>query len=318
MPLDPVLQTILERYPTQNGPDMRPLGERRREAEERRSALLPQVRKEPAEVARIEERKLWGEYGEFGVRIYSPVASAAAPLPALVFIHGGSWWAGSLDSAEPECLELAANAQCVVASVDYHLAPEFPFPAPLDDCYTATSWLAEQADALGVDPRRIAIAGSSAGGNLAAGLALLARDRGGPAICFQLLEIPATDPRLETESMDAFAEGYLLTRAALQEGWGFYLQDEKDRSNPYAAPVHAPDLSGLPPALIVTCEFDPLRDEAETYGARMIAAGVPVEISRYPGMIHGSQNFSRILAQARDCRRQKDRALQRAFASSTR
>lgn len=223
------------------------------------------------------------------VRVYRPAPASADPLPAVLEIHGGGFMVGSIEMMDPWCDRMAAALPAVVVSVEYRLAPEDPFPAALHDCYAALSWLADNAAELGVDPERIAIAGQSAGGGLAAGTALMARDRGGPALCFQLLEIPELDHRLETTSMKEFTDTPLWNRPNAVWSWKHYLgPDHEGPVSPYASPSVAEDLSGLPSAFVSVMEFDPLRDEGLIYGLRLLEAGVSTEIHAYPGTFHGS------------------------------
>ena len=223
------------------------------------------------------------------VRRYRP-ADNDGPLPALVYIHGGGFVAGSLELYDADCRRIAAEVGAVVFSVDYRLAPEHPFPAGLEDCYATLVWLADQAGELGVDPDRIAVGGESAGGGLAAGVALLARDRGGPRLCLQFLGIPELDDRLATESMRRLGADTPITTLANGEiSWDSYLGKEvrgTDQVSPYAAPTRAADLSGLPPALVTAYELDALRDEGIDYAHRLLAAGVPTELHVYPGAFH--------------------------------
>jgi acetyl esterase/lipase len=223
------------------------------------------------------------------VRVYRPKAGASAPRPAVFEIHGGGFMMGDIAMMDPWCQRVAAEIDAVVVSVEYRLAPEHPFPAGLEDCYAALVWTATEAKKLGIDPERIAVAGQSAGGGLAAATALLARDRGGPKLCFQLLEIPELDDRLDTPSMVAFTDTPLWNRPSAVWSWRHYLgPDHRGEVSPYAAPARAENLAGLPPAYISTMEFDPLRDEGILYGLRLLQAGVSVELHSYPGTFHGS------------------------------
>lgn len=240
------------------------------------------------------------EDGTVGVRLYRPAATTAA-LPAHLYIHGGAFWMGNVEQSGPLCAFLARTVPCVVASIDYRLAPEAPFPIPLEDCYAALCWLAAHAGELGVDPARITVGGSSAGGNLAAATALLARDRGGPALAGQIIDIPCTDPELASPSMRSYGSGFLLTRDSMREGWDYYLPHPEDRHNPYAALSCADDLEGLPPAMVIIAEYDPLCDEGLAYGRRLEAAGVPTTIDLYTGMIHGFSSFLDQVPEARYC-----------------
>jgi acetyl esterase len=252
---------------------------------------------EPEPVGRVENRTFPGPAGDVPIRIYTPAGAGAHP--ALVYFHGGGWVLCNLDTHDGTCRSLCNQAGCVVVSVDYRLAPENKFPAAVDDCYAATRWVAEHAAELGVDAKRIAIGGDSAGGNLTACVALISRDRGGPRFVHQLLVYPVTDAKFDTPSYEENAEGYFLTRDAMRWFWNHYLRSDADGANPYAAPLRAQDLSGLPPATVITAEFDPLRDEGEAYGARLRAAGVPTRIERYDGVIHGFFGMGAILAKAK-------------------
>lgn len=234
------------------------------------------------------------------VRIYRPAGQAdTTRLAAHLYLHGGSFWLGSVAEYDPICRYYASAASCAVVSVDYRLAPEHRFPTALEDGYAALTWLVEHAAELGVDPQRISVGGFSAGAGLAAGIALLARDRGGPRIVGQLLESPVLDLTLSTDSMAEFGCGYSLTRDSLAEAYAFYLGPDGDADDPYASPLLAPDLTGLPPAYVQTCEYDPLRDEGEAYAARLAAAGVPVHQHRARGHLHGSIYLTRLLPSAR-------------------
>ncbi|MGP3153947.1 alpha/beta hydrolase [Serratia marcescens] len=218
------------------------------------------------------------------LRAYLPAGeNRAAAQPAMLFAHGGGWCLGSLALYDRPCQALANATGRVILSVDYRLAPESPFPQPLEDVYRALCWVAQQAPQLGIDAKRLAVGGDSAGGNLAAAVALLARDRGGPHIERQLLLYPALSREMTTKSYREFAEGYFLTRDAMVFCWQQYLAQRRD---PGAEPLHAATLRGLPPATILSCEYDPLRDEAEQYAQRLHEAGVPVRCERLPGMVH--------------------------------
>lgn len=240
----------------------------------------------PREVGRCEDRKIAGPGGDIPVRIYTP--AGAGPFPAMVFFHGGGWVLGNLDTHDSVCRDITAGAECVTVSVDYRLAPENKFPAAPEDCYCATKWVADHASEIGVDRNLIAVGGDSAGGNLAAVVALMARDRGGPRIAYQLLIYPAIDPADATPSQREFdRDGFILSRADMEWFWGHYLENANQRSNPYACPSRASSLAGLPPAFVLTAELDPLRDEGESYAAMLNAAGVRVTARRYNGVCHG-------------------------------
>ncbi|MCX8032972.1 MAG: alpha/beta hydrolase [Thermoleophilia bacterium] len=235
------------------------------------------------------ERTIPGPPGapEVRIRIYLPTEPDRGPRPAFVNFHGGAFILGDLETEHPRCLVMSAQGGAVSVGVDYRLAPENPFPAGLEDCYAALCWVAEHAEELGIDPSRLAVGGGSAGGNLAAAVSLLARDRGGPAIALQMLFYPVLDDRCETPSMKLGRDLYVWDYDNSLLMWDHYLGKERTSVSPYAAPARAEDLSGLPPAYIMTAEHDPLRDEAIIYAMRLMEAGVPVELHNYPGTVHG-------------------------------
>lgn len=236
-------------------------------------------------VHRIEDRTIPGPGGEIPVRLYRPAGDT--PKPVVVYYHGGGWVIGNLESHDATCRELANAADVVVVSVDYRLAPEHVFPAAVDDAFAALEWVHEHAPELGADPSRIAVAGDSAGASLAAVVAQLARDANGPPIVFQLLVYPATDYEFSSPSMIENADGYFLTIAGMRWFYGHYLRSEADGDDPRVSPARAADLSGLPPAFVITAEYDPLRDQGMAYAAALRAAGTPTEATRYEGMFHG-------------------------------
>ena len=265
----------------------------------------------PPALPRVEDRTIPGPAGELRARVYTP--EGKGPFPGLVFFHGGGFVLCSLDSHDGQCRSLAHGAGCVVVSVDYRLAPEHKFPAAPEDCYAATRWVAEHAADFDVDPTRLAIGGDSAGGNLTAVTALLARDRGGPTLRFQLLVYPVTDCAFETASYRDNAEGYFLTKSMMRWFWDHYLSDPAHAEDPYASPLRAKDLSGLPPGLCITAEFDPLRDEGESYAERLRKAGVDVVTSRYDGMFHGFFGMAGLLDQGRRAIAEASAALRAAL-----
>ena len=246
------------------------------------------------------------------VRIYIPEGSG--PFPILMWYHGGGWVIGDLESADGPSRHLCVGADCVVVSVDYRLAPETKFPGPAEDCYAATQWVMNNAAAINGDPARVAVGGDSAGGNLAAAVSLMARDRNGPAISFQLLVYPVTERNFSTASYHDNATGYSLTQAGMRWFWDQYLADDADAANPYAAPAQAANLSGLPPALVITAEFDPLRDEGEAYAVLLRNAGVPTQATRYDGMIHGFFAMPAVLDQGRRAVNEATSALKASLA----
>jgi len=221
---------------------------------------------------------------------------------------------GDLDSSDLRCRILAEWSACLVISVDYRLAPEHPFPAAVDDGYAATRWAAEQAAGLGSDPNRIAVGGDSAGGGLAAAVALAARDRGGPALVFQYLVYPMLDSAMLAPSYQENGVGYGLSAETMAWYWQQYAPNQAARQDLLASPSRAPDLRGLPPAFVITAEYDPLRDEGEAYAARLKDAGVPVELKRYEGMIHGFLSNAGEFDAGKQATIDSSQALRRAFA----
>ncbi|MCU1374262.1 MAG: Esterase/lipase/thioesterase [Actinomycetia bacterium] len=231
--------------------------------------------------------------GQITVRVYVPEGDG--PFPAHVYFHGGGFWLGTLEASDDACRALAVDAGCIVVSVDYRLAPETQWPLPPEDCFAALRWTVDHADELGIDATCVSVGGGSAGGNLAAVVALMARDRKGPALVLQVLEIPVTDLTLGQPSIDENGEGYLLTRRSIEQYTSYYLADPAVALHPYASPLFAEDLSGLPPAIVMTAEMDPLRDEGEAYAQRLAEAGVAVEAIRWDGQIHGSQAMAKVI-----------------------
>lgn len=239
---------------------------------------------------RIEEieRTIPGPDGapDVPIRIYMPKDRTEAG-PGFVNFHGGGFILGDLEIEHPRCLIMASAGGAVSVGVDYRLAPEHPFPAGVEDCFAALQWVAAHAEELKIDPTKIAIGGGSAGGNLTAAVALMARDRGGPKVAFQMLFYPVIDNRCETTSMVNGADCLIWNYQNSLDMWDHYIGKDRSHVSPYAAPACADDLSNLPPAYVITCEHDPLRDEALVYAMRLMTAGVPVELHNYPGTVHG-------------------------------
>jgi acetyl esterase len=279
MPLHPQAQLVLDVM------NATPLGKIQDYTPEEIRALTRSMLVPSAEaVARVEDRLVPGLGGDIAVRIYRPTEDPV--LPVLVYFHGGGWMFGDLDVHDDICRSFANAAGCIVVSVDYRLAPEHRFPAAVDDAFAATSWVHAHAAELGVDRARVAVGGDSAGGNLAAVVSLLARDTGSPPLVFQLLICPVTDHEFESASMGDNAEGYFLERASMQHFYDLYLHSEDDGDDWRVSPIRAPDLTRLPPTLMMTAEFDPLRDQGEEYARRLADAGVRVVSRRYDGVFH--------------------------------
>jgi acetyl esterase len=309
MPLDPQAQNVLEMIAELNLPANHTVSP----AEARANAQL-RPRAQGPEVAKVEDRTIRGHGPDIPVRVYTP--AGPGPFPILAWFHGGGWVVGDLDSADGTARQLTVGANCVTVSVDYRLAPETKFPGASDDCYAATVWAAQHAAEINGDASRLAVGGDSAGGNLAAVVSLMARDRQRPALAFQLLIYPVTDRNFATASYTNNAEGYLLSKASMEWYWDHYLSDPSEASNPYAAPLQATDLSGLPPALVVTAEYDPLCDEGEAYGARLKAAGIPTVCTRYDGMIHGFFGMWGALDKGQQAIEEASTALRKAFGTA--
>ncbi|WP_404331859.1 alpha/beta hydrolase fold domain-containing protein [Mesobacillus maritimus] len=307
--LDPQAKFLLDQMAAAGGPAMETLSPE----EARLSADFSAMAGIPEEVGKVEDRRIPGPGGEIPVRIYTPVGEG--PFPALVYYHGGGWVIGNLDTVEVPCRLLTNRANCVVISVDYRLAPEHKFPAAAEDAYAAVQWVVDNASSIGVDSTRLAVGGDSAGGNLAAVVALMAKDKGGPSIAYQMLIYPVTNHNFDTQSYKENAEGYFLTKDTMEWFWNHYLRNEEDGKNPYASPLLAEDLSGLPPALVITGGFDPLRDEGEAYAERLKAAGVTVEATRYDSMIHGFFWLPGMLLQGDKAIHQAANTLREAFSS---
>jgi acetyl esterase len=309
VPLDPQVQAMRERSEKAGTPPLYTLS-----LAQAREADLAAIRAasgggEP--VHEVLDRTVPGPDGaDLPLRIYRPSADerhlGAAPtsyaarpdLPALVYFFGGGWTLGSIDTSDAVCRTLANATGALVLAPGYRLAPEHKFPAAVHDCHAAVRWVAAHAAEIGADPERVAVGGDSAGGNLAAAVTLLARE-GGPRLAAQLLVYPNTDYLSDTPSLRENTDPYLFNRTSVDWYWGHYLADPADGGDPLASPLRADDLSGLPPALVITAEFDPLRDQAEEYAAALAKAGVPVVASRYDGMVHGFFCMSGELAAGR-------------------
>jgi len=238
-----------------------------------------------------------GPAGDIPARLYRPKASGDGTVPLMVFVHGGGWVFGDLESHDHVCRSLAHEAGCLVLAVDYRLAPEDPFPAGLEDCMAALDWAAANASSLGADPARLAVGGDSAGGNLSAVMAQQARVRGGPDVVFQLLLYPATDFVADNDSLRENADGFLLTKEAIDRFAGLYVPEDQDRRDPRISPIYGA-LAGLPAAHVITAEFDPLRDEGAAYAQAMSAAGVDVTYAMHAGMVHGFMRMGAIVDDA--------------------
>ncbi|MEX1108531.1 MAG: alpha/beta hydrolase [Dongiaceae bacterium] len=263
------------------------------------------------DVFRISDGRVRGAAGDLAMRVYEPAAGTSRP--SLIYFHGGGYIRGSLETHDSSCRIIANNSQAVVFSVDYRLSPEAKFPVPLEDCYTATVDIVSRAREFGIDPKRIAVGGDSAGGNFAAGVTLLAAERGGPALKFQLLIYPNVDLGAQTESIRLFSKGYFLNSMPFYIA--SYTKGPKDIEHPLCSPLRARDLSVVPPAYVLTCGFDPLRDEGQAYAARLKEAGVAVEQVCYDDMIHGFLLLRALLPEADEALAACGRAVARGLAA---
>jgi acetyl esterase len=309
VPLDPDAQTLLDMVRVANRPAFETVtpDDARRLYAAGRTVLAP----EPMPVAEVRDLTMPGPGGDIPLRLYRPVAGKT--LPILVFFHGGGWVVGSIETHDTVCRHLAVRAECAVLSVDYRMGPEHKFPAAVEDCVAATEWTADNAGALGVDPVRIAVGGDSAGGNLAAVVALAARDRGRPLLSHQLLLYPATDAAMSHPSVERYAEGYLLTRTTMRWFYDQYLRGSEDVADWRVSPLRAPDLSSVAPAFILTAGYDPLCDEGDAYARRLEEAGVAVRHRRVEGQIHGFIGNGKIIGAAAPALDQAAAALRAAF-----
>ena len=282
VPLDPQLQAMRDQRERDNVPPLYAMS-----LADARAADLASIRAgggEPEPVYEVNDFSIAGPGGELPLRVYRPAIQR--PLPALLYFFGGGWVLGTIDTADGVSRSLANSCGALVVVPGYRLAPEHPCPAAIDDCYAAVRWVAGHADEIGADPARLAVGGDSAGGNLAAGVALRAR-AGGPALVGQLLVYPNTDQLADDQSMRAADDPFLFNRRSVAWYRDHYLADSADAASPLASPLRAGSLAGLPPALVITAEYDPLRDQGEAYARRLADEGVPAELSRYPGMAHG-------------------------------
>lgn len=313
MALDPQIEYVLGLVEKAGFPEFCDLGPEA--ARELFEATAPKLDIRPENVFRVEDRFIPGLPDPIPLRIYTPREPAAGEqLPILVYLHGGGFVVGSLDSYDSLCRALANRADCIVVSVDYRLAPEHKFPAAVEDCVEALNWVAENAGEFDGDAARIAIAGDSAGGNLAAVTAIVARDDEAPALCSQILVYPVAAGTPDSYSHHAFAEKLLLTRRNILWFYDQYLNGPEEATDPRFAPLETVDLSGLPPTLLIVAGYDPLRDEGLAYGERLRLAGVDVTVSNYEGMIHGFLTMSDAVDQGKVAIDQICATLRAAFA----
>ena len=311
MALDPLLKAFLDQMGAVPGPKMWELS-----APEARATfvgLMQLVGPKDVPIGKTENLNVPGPGGPIPVRIYSPVAAGSEPLPALVYYHGGGFVIGDLDTHDGLCRMFANEAGCRVVAIHYRKAPENKFPAAADDAYAVLAWVEANATRLGIDANSIAVGGDSAGGNLAAVAAQIAKEKGGPKLDLQLLLFPVTQIGGETSSLNEFAVGYFLERKGLDWFYANYLPSGTDKNDPKLSPLRAKDLSGLPAAYIMLGGFDPLHDEGQQYADKLRAAGVPVTVADYPDMVHCFFYLQTVLPQALEAVKKASAALKKAF-----
>jgi len=309
MPLDPQAQKVVDALAALNLKPFRDSSPAEaRESMRSRTAALGPFEEVPA----VADHRVPVTGGEITVRVYKP--AGMGPHPVLVFYHGGGWVIGDLYTHDGICRSIVNAAGCAVASVDYRLAPEFKYPVPVEDSYAGLLWVVANATRLGLDSARIAVGGDSAGGNLAAVMALLARDRRGPRLLLQILVYPVTNHDFGTASYRENGTGFVLTTDDMRWFWRHYLSREEQGREMTASPIRAKSLADLPPALVITAGCDPLRDEGDAYAARLRDAGVAVTLTQYPGMFHGFLRMTRILDQSRVLLDEIAGALKKALA----
>jgi acetyl esterase len=304
--LDPQAKMICD---AMNATEPVPFNEETLEAQRAGFGALLLLAGEPEPVFAVEDRDAAG----VPVRIVRP--SPDPDLPIVVYLHGGGWVIGNVEQFDPVLRQVANATGAIVVAPDYRLAPEHPYPAPLDDAWHALNWTAEHAKSFGGDPSRLAVMGDSAGGNLSAVCALLARDAGGPQLAMQVLIYPVTDCNLRTESYHDNGEGYLLEEKQMRWFFSCYVQGDHDPTDWHVCPLRARDLRGVAPAVVLTAEYDPLRDEGEAYARRLLDAGIPVHKHRYDGMIHGFFGLSAAFDASRDAMARIGTELRRAFGT---
>lgn len=312
MALDGIVKGLLDQMAANPQPKLWDLAPA--EAREMYRAMATALEPPGLAIGKIENTTMPGPGGgEIKLRVYTPVAGGGAALPCLVYFHGGGWVIGDLDTHDALCRTLANETGARVVAVDYRLAPEHKFPAAADDAYAAVKWVEQNASKLGVDANRIAVAGDSAGGNLSAVVALMAKQKGGPRIVFQLLIYPVTQARANTASMNTFAEGYFLEKKTMEWFCDQYLDPSADLNDWRVSPLAAADLAGLPRAYVVTAGFDPLKDEGKAYADKLNHAGVAAVYIDYPGMVHGFFNMSGVVPTAREAIADAAKAMRKAF-----
>jgi acetyl esterase len=317
MSLHPQAKAVLDLIAAQGGPPVEQMAPAEVRASRAAAAQAFAALAGPEEpVARLVDRTIPGRAQAIPVRVYWP--ETGRRLPVLVYFHGGGWVFGNLDQVDRVCRMIANRVPCIVVNVDYRLAPEHKFPAAADDAYAAARYVAEHAREFDADASRIAVGGDSAGGNLAAVACLMARDRGGPSFAFQLLIYPVTDYDDDRPSTYEYADGHLLTRAMMPYFWRHYVSSPEEARHPYASPLNAETLAGLPPAMVITAECDPIRDQGEAYARRLEQSAVAVQLQRYDGAIHAFFQMGGVIDAGKQAMADATVALRIAFSAEAR
>jgi acetyl esterase len=311
MPLDPIMKAFLDQMALQPAPKMHELPAPA--ARQMFAALMELAGPKDVPIGKVANLTCPGPDGDIPLRIYTPVAPSSDVLPALLFFHGGGFVIGNLDTHDGLCRMIANEAGVRVIAVDYRLSPEHKYPAAIEDASAALKFVEANAPQLGVDANRLAIGGDSAGGNIAAVIAQIAKENGGPSLAFQLLFFPVTQIGEETSSFRSFAEGFFLEKAGLEWFYRAYLPDGANRKDPHISPLMASSLEGLPPAYLAIAEFDPLHDEGLAYGEKLKKAGVPCEIADYRGLVHDFIYLQAVLPQAATALKAASAALAKAL-----
>jgi len=314
MPLHPQCKALLDQMAAAGGRPMEEMTPAEIRADRAAKAeAMAEMAGPKQEVARVEDRAIPGPADPIPVRVYWP--GTGSDLPGLVYFHGGGFVIGNLDSVDRTLRALCNASGCVIVSVDYRLAPEHKFPAAVNDAFAAVKYVAEHAAEFAIDPARIAVGGDSAGANLATVACMIAHERGGPAVAFQLLVYPIVDYLDDRGSVQEFGEGHFLTRSMIRYFWNHYLARPDDGLHPHASPMQASSLEGMPPALIMTAECDPLRDQGEAYAERLSDAGASVALMRYEGAIHVFFNLAGVIDAGKDAIADAGAALRAALMS---
>jgi len=298
MPLDPLMKDFLDQMALQPTPKLWEMPPAL--ARETMIAMTQLIGPKDVPIGKVVTRAIPAAHGEIPIRVYTPVAGGAEPMPAMVYFHGGGWVIGNLDTHDGVCRILANESRCRIVAVDYRLSPEHKFPAAVEDAFAAVSWIESNASDMGIDANRLAVGGDSAGGALAAVVAQMAKEKGKPKLSFQLLFFPVTQIGEETISLRDFAEGFFLEAQTLNWFYDHYLDADADKNDPRISPLRAKTVSGLPPAYVMVAGFDPLHDEGVAYAEKLREAGVAVTLDDYPDLVHDFILMQAVVPQAKE------------------